>query len=155
MEIFEGVNRLLEHLHHGNTADIFRRLLVHGFQRSHVALHKVSIVAAHHLLHAEKADDQRDKTAHAQPPVEGKNQNEHRNGHHHSARQIRELVRQKFLRQSHVVIDDLAKTSAGILTEIAQRQRDDVVQGRFSHVGCRAEGGQMGTAQGKKIQQDA
>ena len=99
VEVLEGINRLLEHLYYGNAADVFYRFLVHGFQRGHVAFHKVGVVAAHHLLQEEKADNHRNQTAQPQPPVKGKDQ------HKHGARQIRQLMRQKLLREPRIVVD--------------------------------------------------
>ena len=60
VESLKGVDRLLEHLDHGDAAYIFGAGLVHLDQRAHVSLHKLGALAAHHGGHGAKRNDDRD-----------------------------------------------------------------------------------------------
>ena len=142
---------MLKYFYNRNTANIFHSFFIHCFQCSHILAHKLRIISAHHLFEKDDTDSHRYQAANSQPPVKKENQNNNGNRHNCGSGQIGKLMGQKSFCKPCIIINDVSEPSACILAEIPQRQRHNMMNCRFSHIGGCTKRRQMSTVQGDKI----
>ena len=95
LEGLEGIDRLLEHLYHGDAAHVFRPRLAHAVLRGLILLHELGILAAHHGEHRCDGDDSGDEASSAHAPVEHEHEHNHGDKHRHGAHNISQIVREQ------------------------------------------------------------
>ena len=155
VERAEAVHRLLEHLDHGDAANILGARLVHLDERFHVARHEVHAAPAHHVEHARKRYNDGRKAGKPEPPVEDEEQREHAEDHGHAARGVRQLVGKQPLGLGRAAVHDAPERPARVRVEVTEARVHEVVRGRLAHVGRAAECRKVRAHEACEVQQDA
>ena len=151
LEGFEGVDRLLEDLHHRDTPDILGAGLGHSILGRLVLRHELSVLAAHHGEHAEDGDYRCQQAGAAHPPVEDEHQHQHGYKQDDSAHDVRQIVGQQGLGIGRRRVQPAADQAGGVGVEPAQRGVHYMCYTPLSDVGRCAEGRQMGTHESSKV----
>ncbi len=139
VEGLKGVDRLLKHLDHGDAAYVFGAGLVHLDQRSHVGLHKLAALAAHHGGHGAKRNDDRDKACRPQTPIEREKQHEQAHDHGGGAGDIGQHVREQSLGGGGASVYDTAQLTGGVRVKVAKRQLKQVLACILADIGRAAK----------------
>ena len=155
MEGLKGVDRLLKHLDHGNTAYVFGTGLVHLDQRSHVGLHKLGALAAHHGDHGAKRNDNRDKACRAQAPIECEKQHEQTCDHGGGAGDIGQHVREQGLGGGGASVYNTTQLTGGVRVKVAKRQLKQVLARSLADIGRAAKRRQVRAHEACEIHYDA
>lgn len=151
VESFEGTDRLLKHLYHGNSSHVFYGLPAHLLDLLLIAVEKSRVLSTHHGKHADHGENHRQKTQKPHPPVKDKQENDRRYGSYHRGCQVRQLVGQQILRQGRVVIDNFAETAGLISREKSQGKPHHMSHAGVTDIPRRSESRDMGAHQSRKI----
>ena len=122
VEGLEGVDRLLEHLHHGDATDVLHRLAAHALDLLLIAVEEAGVLAAHHHAHGEQGQHHGEQAQQAHPPVKEEQYDDSGDGRHRRGGQVGELVGQQVLGEPGVVVDELAQPPRLVPGEKAQRE---------------------------------
>ena len=155
VEGLKGVDRLLKHLDHGDTAYVFGTGLVHLDQRSHVGLHKLGALAAHHGGHGAKRNGHRDETCRAQTPIECEKQHEQAHDHGGGAGDIGQHVREQGLGGGSTSVYNTAQLTGGVHVKVAKRQLKQVFARNLADIGRAAKRRQVRAHEPHEIHYDA
>ena len=155
VESLKGVDRLLKHLDHGNTAYVFGAGLVHLDQRSHVGLHELGAFAAHHGGHGAKRNGHRDEACRAQAPIEGEKQYEQAHDHGGGACDIGQHVCEQSLGGGGTSVYNTTQLTGGVRVKVAKRQLKQVLARSLADIGRTAKRGQMRAHEPHEISYDA
>lgn len=147
-------NHLLKHLHNGNAANILRSGLIHLDERTHVALHELHPLAAHHARKADKRRDSRDKAREPEPPIEHEEQREHSNHHRYRTRNIGKHMGEQGLRACSAAIDNAPEGIRGVHVEEPERQARKTLRHLLAHVGRTPESCHVRAHEPRKIASD-
>ena len=146
---------MLEHLYYGNATHVFYGFTAHALNFLLVAMKETGIFAAHHHAHAQQCQCHRQKAKQSHAPIKHKEQCDGGQWRDHRGGEIRHFVRQQVFCERGVIIDELAQPSGLVGGKKTQRQLENVAHGRAAHVSRCSEGGDMGTHQRRKIEEDA
>ena len=155
VEGLKGVDRLLKHLDHGDAAYVFGAGLVHLDQRSHVGLHKLAALAAHHGGHGAKRNDDRDKACRPQTPIEREKQHEQTCDHGSGACDIGQHVREQGLGGGGASVYNSAQLTGGMRVKVAKRQLKQVLARSLANIGRTAKRRQVRAHEPHEIHYDA
>ena len=139
VERLERVNRLLEDLDHGDAAHVLGARLVHAHERTHIGLHELAALTAHHGCHGGEGYNHGDETRRAQTPIEGTKKHEQTHDHGHGARDVGQHVCEQGLGRGGAPVHDAAELARGVGVEVAERQFEQVIARSFADVGRAAE----------------
>ena len=154
MECLEGINRLLEHLHHGDAAHVLGARLVHLDERLHVLRHEVHTAPAHHVEHAAKREDDRNQARKPESPVEREEQREHADDHGDRSRRVGQLMREQPFRLRRAAVNHAPQRARGVRVEVAERRAHQMLGRLFAHVRRAAERRQVRAHESREVQQD-
>ena len=155
VERLKGVDRLLEHLDHGDAAHVFGAGLVHLDQRAHVGLHKLGALAAHHGGHGAKRNGHRNEACRAQAPIEGEKQHEQAHDHGGGAGDIGQHVCEQRLGGGGASVYDTAQLTGGVCVKVAKRQLKQVLARSLANIGRAAKRRQVRAHEPHEIDHDA
>ena len=155
VESLKGVDRLLKHLDHGNTAYVFGAGLVHLDQRSHVGLHELGAFAAHHGGHGAKRNGHRDEACRAQAPIEGEKQYEQAHDHGGGACDIGQHVCEQSLGGGGTSVYNTTQLTGGVRVKVAKRQLKQVLARSLADIGRTAKRRQVRAHEPHEINYDA
>ena len=151
----EGINRLLENLHHGNTPNVLRTGLADVILGFLVIRDHLRVLSAHHAGHGRDGNHCRQQARASHAPVENKHQHQHGNKHGYRADDIRQVMGQQRLCLRSRPVQAVPEQAGRIGIKKAQRRLHQVRHALFPDIACRAEGRQVGAHQRREIHQDA
>ena len=143
VERLERVDRLLEHLDHGNAAHVFSAGLVHTHERAHIGFHELAALAAHHGRHGGEGHHHGNEAGRAQAPVEGNEKHKQARHHGHGTRDVGEHVCEQGFGRCGAAVHDAAQLAGGVRVEVAERQLEQVLACGLADVGRAAKRRQM------------
>ena len=155
VESLKRVDRLLKHLDHGNTAHVFGASLVHLDQRTHVGLHELGALAAHHGGHGAKRNDDRDEARSTQTPIESKKQHEQAHDHGGGACDIGQHVCEQSLGGGGASVYNTTQLSGGMRVKVAKWQLKQVLARSLADIGRAAKRRQVRAHEPHEISYDA
>ena len=120
VEGIEGVDRLLEHLHHRDAPDILHCLAAHALDLLLIAVEEAGVFAAHHHAHGQQGQHHGEQAQKAHSPVKKEQHHDGGDGRHRRSGQVGELVGQQVLGEPGVVVDELAQPPRLVPGEKAQ-----------------------------------
>ena len=136
MKALEGVNRLLEHLHHRDAPDILRGLSGNALSGALVFLKELHARPGHHGHQADKPDDHRDQAGKPHAPVKDEEQPHRQYRRYDPAHRVGDGVGKERFCQRRVVVDLLAQPPREVGVKVPQRQVNEMGGRRLSHI-CR------------------
>ena len=155
VEGLKGVDRLLKHLDHGDAAYVFGAGLVHLDQCSHVGLHKLATLAAHHGGHGAKRNGHRDEACRPQTPIEREKQHEQARDHGGGACDIGQHVCEQSLGGGGASVYNTAQLTGGVRVKVAKRQLKQVIARSLADIGRTAKRRQVRAHEPHEISYDA
>ena len=155
MKALEGVNRLLEYLHHRDTPDILRGLGRNALSGALVFLKELHAGARHHGHQADKPDNHGDQAGKPHAPVKDEEQPHRQYRRYDPAHRVGDGVGEEGFCQRRVVVDLLAKPSREVGVKVPQRQVNEMGGRRLSHIRRHPEGRKVCTHEPGEIDRRA
>ena len=145
MKALEGVNRLLEYLHHRDAPDILRGLGGNALSGALVFLKELHAGARHHGHQADKPDDHGDQAGKPHAPVKDEEQPHRQYRRYDPAHRVGDGVGKERFCQRRVVVDLLAQPPREVGVKVPQRQVNEMGGRRLSHIRRHPEGRKVRT----------
>ena len=155
MKALEGVNRLLEHLHHRDAPDILRGLGGNTLSGALVFLKELHARPGHHAHQADKPDNHGDQAGKPHAPVKDEEQSHRQYRRYDPAHRVGDGVGKERFCQRRVVVDLLAQPPRKIGVKVPQRQVNEMGGRRLSHICRHPEGRKVRTHEPGEIDRRA
>ena len=155
MKALEGVNRLLEHLHHRDAPDILRGLGGNALSGTLVFLKELHAGARHHGHQADKPDNHGDQAGEPHAPVKDKEQPHRQCRRYDPAHRVGDGMGKERFCQCRVVVDLLAQPPRKVDVKVPQRQVNEMSGRRLSHICRHPEGRKVRTHEPGEIDRRA
>ena len=140
MKALEGVNRLLEHLHHRDAPDILRGLGGNALSGTLVFLKELHAGARHHAHQADKPDNHGNQAGEPHAPVKDEEQSNRQYRRYDPTHCVGDGVGKERFCQRCVVVDLLAQPPREVGVKVPQRQVNEMSGRRLSHIRRHPEG---------------
>ena len=140
MKALEGVNRLLEHLHHRDAPDILRGLGGNALSGTLVFLKELHAGARHHAHQVDESDNHGDQAGKPHAPVKDEEQPNRQYWRYDPTHRVGDGVGEEGFGQRRVVVDLLAKPPREVGVKVPQRQVNEMDDRRLSHIRRHPEG---------------
>ena len=155
MKALEGVNRLLEYLHHRDTPDILCGLGGNALSCPLVFLKELHARPGHHAHQADKPDNHGDQAGKPHAPVKDEEQYHRQYRRYDPAHRVGDGVGEEGFCQRRVVVDLLAKPSREVGVKVPQWQVNKMGDRRLSHICRHPEGRKVRTHEAGEIDRRA
>ena len=155
MKALEGVNRLLEYLHHRDAPDILRGLSGNALSCPLVFLKELHARPGHHGHQADKPDDHGDQAGKPHAPVKDEEQPHRQYRRYDPAHRVGDGVGKERFCQRRVVVDLLAQPPREVGVKVPQRQVNEMGDRRLSHICRHPEGRKVRTHEPGEIDRRA
>ena len=155
MKALEGVNCLLEYLHHRDAPDILRGLGGNALSGALVFLKELHAGARHHGHQADKRDDHGDQAGKPHAPVKDEEQYHRQYRRYDPTHRVGDGVGKERFCQRRVVVDLLAQPPRKIGVKVPQRQVNEMGGRRLSHICRHPEGRKVCTHEPGEIDRRA
>ena len=119
LKSLKGIYCLLEHLDHGDSADIFRTRFTHYILGCLVFRHEPGIFSAHHRGHGHDRYNCCQQAGGPHTPVKNKHQDQHGNKHGHSSDDVCQVVGKQGFRFGGCSVQTISKKPGSIGIEEA------------------------------------
>ena len=155
MKALEGVNRLLEHLHHRDAPDILRGLGRNALSGALVFPKELHASPGHHTHQADKPDDHGDQAGKPHAPVKDEEQPHRQYRRYDPAHRVGDGVGKERFCQCRIVVDLLAQPPREVGVKVPQRQVNEMGGRRLSHICRHPEGRKVCTHEPGEIDRRA